>query len=116
MKERRKHKRYFFKALLKFADAGEYSNIQLESINLSAGGIFFRTNKNISEGETLNLIFTLPEHQRPIVVKCATVHSVEAIPNKQYYMGVKFLEIDGISEEGLQKNLKEHFEDDKKAE
>lgn len=109
MKERRKHKRYYIKALLRFAEAGEYRNITLEAINVGAGGIFFRTNKKIQVDEKLNLVFSLPGFEKPIEVFCKVIHSVETIPEKQYFAGVEFLELKGTTKEELDKFLEENF-------
>jgi Tfp pilus assembly protein PilZ len=108
-KERRKHKRYFIKALLRLAEAGEYSNITLEAINLSAGGLFFRSNTKINIGDEINLLFSLPGFSKPIEVRCKAVHSVETVPGKQYFVGVEFQEIKGTSRKELQKFLAEKF-------
>jgi len=109
MKERRSNKRYYFRALLRFAEAGEYSNMQMESINVSAGGIFFRTNTKINVGEELNFVFSLPDYSNPIEVRCKAVHSVETIPGKQYFVGVEFKDLKGIESEELQKYLEARY-------
>jgi c-di-GMP-binding flagellar brake protein YcgR len=108
-KERRKQKRYYIKALLRLAEAGEYSNITLEAINLSAGGLFFRSNTKIDVGAELNLLFSLPDFSKPIEVRCTSVHSVETVPGKQYFVGVEFQEIKGTTRKELQKFLEEKF-------
>jgi len=54
MKDRREHKRYFLKALLQADKEGEYSNVTLESINLSAGGLLLRASGKIQVGDTFS--------------------------------------------------------------
>lgn len=110
MKEKREHKRYYIKALLKMADAAEYASITLEAINLSAGGIFFRANADIPEGDTFSLTMSIPGHSEPVEARCRSIHRVETIPEKQYFIGAKFLALEGITKEKLESLLRELFE------
>lgn len=108
--ERRTHKRYYFKALVRIAESGEYSNVELESINISAGGIFFRSTRNIDSGKELTLLFSLPGRPDPVEAQCTVMHQLETIPGKQYFIGVKFAKLTGITKEELTTYLAEHFE------
>ena len=108
--ERRGDKRYYFKALVRIAESGEYSNVELESINISAGGIFFRSSRSIDSGKELTLLFSLPGRPEPVEAHCSVMHELETIPGKQYFIGVKFTKLIGISKEDLSAYLAEHFE------
>ena len=108
--ERRTHKRYYFKALVRIADSGEYSNVELESINISAGGIFFRSSRSIDSGKELSLLFSLPDRPEPVEAHCTVMHELETIPGKQYFIGVKFSKLVGITNEELSTYLAEHFD------
>lgn len=108
--DRRKTKRYYFKALLQLADAGEFSNVNLESINISSGGLFFRSSTNLEIGRELNLILSLPEWPQPVEAKCTVMHVLETIPNRQYFVGVSFRDMTGISPEDLDNYLGTHFD------
>jgi c-di-GMP-binding flagellar brake protein YcgR len=109
-KERRDRKRYYFKALLQLADSGEYSNVNLESINISAGGIFFRSSQMLDINKEIRLVFTLPGRKEPVEARCLVVHNLETIPGKQYFIGARFIDLDGISPKELSKYLEERFE------
>jgi c-di-GMP-binding flagellar brake protein YcgR len=111
MKDRRKYKRYYLKALLQTDEAGEYSNVTLESINISAGGLLIRAGAEIAVGGKFVLLFSLPGHEQPIKAQCEVIHNLEAIPSKQYFVGAKFLELEGITAEELGNVLEERFED-----
>lgn len=111
MKERRKYKRYYLKALLRVTEGGEYSNVDLESINISAGGIFFRSSTEILVGDRISLLFDLPDWHEPIEAGCEAVHSLETMPGKQYFVGVKFLKLEGITETELDTYLREHYDE-----
>ena len=111
MKERRKHKRYYLKALLQANDEAEYSNVTLESINISAGGLLMRASAEIDSGATFTLLFSLPGRSEPVKARCEAVHSLEAIPGKQYFIGARFLDLEGISEAELDDFLKDRFEE-----
>ncbi len=110
MKDKREHKRYYLKALLQIADAGEYASITLEAINISAGGIFFRSNTDIPDGDTFSLTMSLPGHPEPVEARCRSIHRVETIPEKQYFIGAKFLALEGITQQKLKSLLRERFE------
>jgi c-di-GMP-binding flagellar brake protein YcgR len=111
IKDRRKHKRYYLKALLQIEEAGEYSNVTLESINISAGGLLIRSGAEVGVGEVFSLLFSLPGHDQPIRAECEVIHHLEAIPGKQYFVGAKFLKLEGIDSGELERILKERFED-----
>ncbi len=111
MKERRKHKRYYLKALLQTDEAGEYSNVTLESINISASGLLVRSGIEIAVGEKFTLLFSLPGREQPIKTECEAMHNLEAIPGKQYFVGARFVELDGITPNELHNYLKERYED-----
>jgi c-di-GMP-binding flagellar brake protein YcgR len=108
--ERRRLKRYYFKALLQLADSSEYRNVKLESINISVGGIFFRSNKMLEINKKINLLFTLPGWDKPVEAACRIVHNLETIPGKQYFIGAKFIDLSGITGEELGRYLVDHFE------
>lgn len=108
--ERRKHKRYYFKALLQIVDTGEYSNVTMEAINISAGGIFFRSSVLLEVDQEAVLIFSLPDYEQPIQALCRVVHSLETIPGKQYFVGVKFIKLEGIKASELSAHLQELFD------
>jgi c-di-GMP-binding flagellar brake protein YcgR len=111
MKDRRKHKRYYLKALLQKEGVEEYSNVTLESINISAGGLLMRSSDLIEVGEKFSLLFSLPGRQQTIGTTCEAVHNLEAIPGKQYFIGAKFLELDGISREELDAYLQSRYDE-----
>jgi len=111
MKDRREHKRYFLKALLQADKEGEYSNVTLESINLSAGGLLLRASGKIQVGDTFTLLFSLPDREQPVAAECQAVHNLEAIPGKQYFIGARFIKLEGISKQELDAYLKERFEE-----
>lgn len=108
--DRRKSKRYYFKALLQLADSGEFSNVSLESINISSGGIFFRSSTNLEIGRELNIILALPEWPQPIEARCTVMHVLETIPNRQYFVGVSFSSLEGITPADLDHYLGTHFD------
>lgn len=108
--DRRKNKRYYFKALLQVADTSEYSNVELESINISAGGIFFRSSQMLELDKKLSLLFSLPEIENPVEAQCIVMHNLETIPGKQYFIGVKFTSLDGITTKELEEVLTKHFD------
>ena len=110
MKDRRKHRRYYLKALLQIAEGGEYSNVTLESINISAGGLLLRSGARIEVGKEFSLLFSLPGHDQPIKATCEAVHNLEAIPGKQYFVGAKFRDVEGITPDELNRHLQEQFE------
>ena len=108
--DKRRAKRYYFKALLQLADASEFSNVELESINISSGGIFFRSSRNLELDTKLNLVFSLPEVETPIEAECNVIHNLETIPGKQYFIGVQFSQLAGISSSGLEEYLAKNYE------
>jgi len=66
-------------------------------VNLSAGGLFFRSNIPFESKASIMIRFTLPDHSEQITTTCTVIHILETIPGRQCFVGVIFEELEGIS-------------------
>lgn len=90
-------------------DHSEADSVSLESINISAGGIFFRSNKSFEIKEHLFVKFKLPQMDKTIVAECRVMHNLETIPGRQYFIGTSFENLQGISFARLTELLDENY-------
>lgn len=90
-------------------DHSEANGVSLESINISAGGIFFRSDRAFEIKEHLFVKFKLPQMEKAIVAECRVMHSLETIPGRQYFIGTCFEKLQGISFARLSELLDESY-------
>lgn len=84
--------------------------MQLESVNISAGGIFFRSNKAFDRDSKLIIRFTIPGQEAAVTSHCSVIHNLETIPGRQYFVGVRFDTLEGISQSRLNSLLSEQYD------
>lgn len=85
------------------------ASVRLESINISAGGVFFRSNKPFAENEQILLRFDAPWREEPMLAECEVIHSLETIPGRQYFVGTRFKRLHAVDRETLSDQLDSHF-------
>lgn len=103
----RRYKRYYYKTPLVLEESRELS---LESINISQGGIFFRSSELLEINKSLSLSFVLPGKEETIEAQCSVIHNLETIPSRQYFVGVRFIKILRSSIEDLGTYLRNYFD------
>ena len=103
----RRYKRYYYKTSLRLEES---KGLALETINISQGGIFFRSNELLDINKRINVSFLLPGDSKEISAVCSVVHNLETIPSRQYFVGVKFDRINNSSIDEFGSYLKEYFE------
>jgi len=115
-KERRKFIRLKAHHLLKYrvVDSEEVPRLLSFARNVSAGGVLFYADKEISPGSLVELEISFPEHPKPIKAVARVIRTVPLETIGGFEMGAEFINIDEADRKFVDEKIKLAYEQKEK--
>ena len=90
-----------------FSPAG--GSLAEEATNISAGGMFVRTDRKLARGELISVALELPDGQRPAPVKAKVIHDIPPVKTRpeaaERGLGVQFVAADDAFRSRLERYI-----------